>query len=137
MGKAFEKQTKRTEYQGKKQADVLKTLKPKEIEAIKNNKSDDNEKLLKNKKIFDELPNERIGEIYNMSKQIDFKNLADYFKSKGITPINFVGFRGPMHIYNNIKTGNTSIEKLEEDQKQFKSNLNEITRRNFENKSKG
>ena len=35
-----------------------------------------------------------------------------------------------LHIYNNIKNGNASIEKPEEDQKQFKSNLNEITRGN-------
>ena len=32
-----------------------------------------------------------------------------------------------MHIYNEIKNGNISIEKIEEDQKQFKSKLNEIT----------
>ena len=31
-----------------------------------------------------------------------------------------------MHIYN-IKNGKTAIRKLEEDQKQFKSNLNGIT----------
>ena len=43
MGKPFEKQTKTIEDQGKKQVDVLKTLKPKELEAIED-KSDDNEK---------------------------------------------------------------------------------------------
>ena len=31
-----------------------------------------------------------------------------------------------MHIYNDIKNGNISIEKIEEDQKQFQSKLNEI-----------
>ena len=35
-----------------------------------------------------------------------------------------------MHIYNEIKNCNMSIEKIEEDQKQFKSKLNEITIRN-------
>ena len=31
-----------------------------------------------------------------------------------------------MHIYNEIKNGNISVEKIEEDQKQFKSKLNKI-----------
>ena len=43
LGKPFEKQTKTIEDQGKKQVDVSKTLKPKELEAIED-KSDDNEK---------------------------------------------------------------------------------------------
>ena len=33
-----------------------------------------------------------------------------------------------MDIYNEIKNDNMSIEKIEEDQKQFKSKLNEITK---------
>ena len=47
LGKAFEKQTKAIEYQGKKQIDALTTLKQKEPEPIKDNKSDDNQKPLK------------------------------------------------------------------------------------------
>ena len=35
-----------------------------------------------------------------------------------------------MDIYNEIKNDNISIEKIEEDQKQFKSKLNEITTEN-------
>ena len=30
---------------------------------------------------------------------------------KNISPINFIGFRDPMHVYNSIKNGNISIEK--------------------------
>ena len=41
-----------------------------------------------------------------------------------------------MHIYNETKNGNISIEKIEEDQKQFKSKLNEITTGNPQHKSK-
>ena len=41
MWKAFEKQTKAIKDQGKKQVDILKTFKPKELEAIEG-KSDDN-----------------------------------------------------------------------------------------------
>ena len=73
------------------------------MKVIKDNKSDDNEKLLKYKEIFDELSNERMDEIRNIVEQVDFNNLTYYFKGKDISPINFIGFRGPMHIYNNIK----------------------------------
>ena len=41
-----------------------------------------------------------MGEIYSMSKQIDFNDLIYYFKGKGITPINFIDFKGPLHTYN-------------------------------------
>ena len=41
-----------------------------------------------------------------------------------------------MYIYNEIKSRNISIEKIEEDQKQFKSKLNEITTGNRKHKSK-
>ena len=111
----------------KKQIDALNTLKIKELEAIKDNKSDDNQKLLKYKDIFNKLSNERMGEIHNIGKQIDFNNLTYYFKNKKISPINFIGFRGPLHIYNNIKNGNTSLEKIDKDKKQFQSKVNNIT----------
>ena len=52
-------------------------------------------------------------EMCNIGEQIDFNNLTYYFKGKDISPINFFGFRGPMHIYDNIKNGNTSLEKIE------------------------
>ena len=48
-----------------------------------------------------------------MGKQIDFNNSTYYFKGKNIFPISFIGFRGPMHIYNDIYNGNTSIEQIE------------------------
>ena len=55
----------------------MKTSKP-----IKNNKSFDNERLLKYKEIFDGLSSETIGEIYNMSKHIDFNNKPIILKIK-------------------------------------------------------
>ena len=54
-------QIKTIEDQGEKQIDDLKTLNPKELEPTIDSKSDDN------KKLFEELSNERISEIYNMS----------------------------------------------------------------------
>ena len=107
----------------------------KTIETIEG-KSGDNEKHLKCKEVFNELSNKRIGEVYNISKEINFNNLTYHFKGSNTAPINFIDFRGPMHIYNEIKNGNISIEKIEEDQKQFKSQLNEITTLNPKHRSK-
>ena len=98
LRKAFEKQTKTIEDQEQKHVDVLNTLKP-----IKDNNSDDDENLLKYKEIFEELSNKRIDEIQNMSKQIDFNNLICYFTTSDLALINFIRFKGPIHIYNDIK----------------------------------
>ena len=83
---------------------------------------------MKYKEIFNELSNGKIGEIYNISKEINFNNLTYHFAGSNIAPINCI--RGSMCIYNELKNGNISTEKIEEDQKQFKSKLNEITLKN-------
>ena len=64
---------------------ILKTLKPKELETSED-KSDDNEKHLKYKEVFNELFNERIGEAYDISKKINFNNLTYHFKGSNIAP---------------------------------------------------
>ena len=112
------------------------TLKAKELEAIKDNKSDDNEKFLKCNEIFNELSNERISEIYNMSLQSDFNNLTYYLKNQNTTSINFITITDPLHIYSNMKNNNISIEKIKQDQKRFKSKLTEIITGNPKCKSK-
>ena len=81
LSKAFEKQGKTSEDQEKKQIDALNTLKTNKLEVIKDNKSDDNDKSLKYKQFIYELSSERIGEIYNMSKKINFNNLDYYYKN--------------------------------------------------------
>ena len=121
LGKAFEKQIKSIEDHRKKQVEALNTLEP-----IKNN-----EHLLKYNEIFEELSNKRMSEIQDIAKQIDFNNLTYYFiKSPNLSSINFIDSRGLMHIYNEIINGNILMEKIEEDQKQFKLYLNGITRGN-------
>ena len=89
-------------------------LKSKELETTED-KSDD-KPLIEEKSL-----EERMYEIQKMSHKINFNNLTYYFRSSNLAPINFIGFRGPMHIYNEIKNGNVSIKKAEEDQKKFKS----------------
>ena len=54
---------------------------------------------------------------------MDFNNLTYYFISPNLASINSIAFRGPMNIYNEVKNDNISIEKIEEDPKQFKLDL--------------
>ena len=68
-------------------------------------------------------------------KKIDFNNLIYHFKRSNTAPVNSIDCRGPMYIYNEIKNCNISIEKIEEDKKQFKSKLDEIARGNPKHKS--
>ena len=65
-----------------------------------------------------------------MSEKNNFNNLTYFFTNPNLAPIIFIGFRGPLNIYNEIGNGNISIKKAEEDQNKFKSSLSEITARN-------
>ena len=66
--KHLKSKQKQVRIQEKKQVDILKTLKLKELDAIEN-KSVDNEKHLKYNEGFNELSNETISEIYNIGKK--------------------------------------------------------------------
>ena len=65
-----------------------------------------------------------MDEIRKMSGEINFNNLTYYFKSSNLVSINFIGFRGPLNIFEETKNGNISIKQSEGDQKKFKSNSN-------------
>ena len=116
MGKAFEKQIKTIDDQGKKQVEALKDIEPKEQTKLIENKSN---------KIFNRLFEKKAAEIQKTSKEIDFNKLVYYFKAPNIAPINFIRFRGPLQIFNELKNGNT-LKKLKKTKKKFKSNLGEI-----------
>ena len=44
-----------------------------------------------------------IGWIYNISTELDFNNLTYRFKGPNIAQKNFIEFKDPMDIYNDIK----------------------------------
>ena len=66
MGKAFEKRIKGIEDQRKKQVETLEGLKPKAIESEPTNKP------LISKEIYDKLLEERMDEILEISREINF-----------------------------------------------------------------
>ena len=82
--------------------------------------------LLKQRETFEELVIERIDEIQNLSKLIDFNNLVYYFKGECGTK-NFIDFKGPLDFYENIKDGYTILEKPEQNRKNL-NHINEIAK---------
>ena len=66
-------------------------------------------------------------EMQKMSGDIEFNQLTYYFKNQNLAPLNFIGFRGLLNIYEEIKNGKISIKKAKEYQKKLKSNLNKTT----------
>ena len=72
LGKAFEKQMKTIEDQCQKQVDALEGLKTKEqTKAI----SYDDESLEQKEEKYNKLLHEKLDEIRELSRQIDYKNL--------------------------------------------------------------
>ena len=113
LGKAFEKQIKTIEDQGKKQVDALESLKPKEQTKAITYKSDDDDNTPISKEIDDEISEERMDEILKMSREINYSNLVYDFK--GTTPsINFTIFGGPMYTYNQLKNGEKTLQRVAE-----------------------
>ena len=128
LGKAFEKQIKTIQDQGQKQTDALKVLEPKAIESESNNKP------IITQEFYDKILEERIDEILKMRDKNDFDRLIYNFKGP-TSLINFGKFGGPMYIYGHMKNGDTTLQQVEKQQKDFKKELNEITSGNPKHKS--
>ena len=90
---------------------------------IKNEKESSTD--LKQKETFEELANRRIERIQDLSKQIDFNNLTYRYKGNTASKT-FIGFKGPLGFYRNMQEGYITLEKSEKEQKEFKSEINEI-----------
>ena len=99
LGKAFEKLIKTIEDQGQKQVAALKT------KAI-NDKSDNNPAI--SKEIYDKLLEERMDEILEMSREINYNNLIHDFKGP-TSSISFTKFGGPIYTYNQLKNGHKTL----------------------------
>ena len=62
-----------------------------------------------------------------MNGEINYNKIIYHFKTPGITPINFIKFKGPISIFKEIRDGDKTLQEIEEDQKNFKSSLGEKT----------
>ena len=131
LGKAFDKQIKTIEDQGKKQVDALKNLKPVErSRAI----TYDDESVEQKQETYNKLFDENLDEIQELSREIDYKNVNHDFTTKASGSINFTGYKGPFTLFKKIKEGDILLEMTEKDQKKFKREFGQIKSGNPDHK---
>ena len=128
MGKAFEKQIKTIEDQGKKQVDALENLKPKEQTKPIENKSNNQSKAAT---IFNDLISKRKKIMSELYDSIDYNNLN--FEYVGPTKdVSFYEYMDSKELFNKLK-GNrirfsheqeTSVKNLENFYKSSEEVLN-------------
>ena len=100
LGKAFEKQTKTIEDQGKKQVDVLVALKPKEIKP----------RQTKSNEYSDYFVN-GLAKTRESYEPVSFYDLTYNFKDSNIPSVSFIKFKGPNNIFKNIHNGSIALKK--------------------------
>ena len=72
-----------------------------------------------------------MDEIFEMRREIDYNNLVYNFKG----PTTPIWYGGPMYTCNQLKNGDTTLQQVEKQQKDFKKELNEISSGNPKRKS--
>ena len=115
LGKAFEKQTKTIEDQGKRQIDALADLKQKEVKPRDTKPNEYGDYFL-----------EGLATIRESNKPIDFNDVTYNFKDLRIHPVSFFKFKGLMHIFKIIHNGDITLEDIEKEQKELKKDLGRI-----------
>ena len=63
---------------------------------------------------YDDCYIDKFAEIRNLSERIDFNDVTYIYKGE-ITPISFIGFKGPLHIFKSIYKGDKSLGDLKKD----------------------
>ena len=122
MRKAFEKEIKIIEDQGKKQLDALENLKLKEetkpIEDESNNQ-------LRSAIIFDELINKRKELMSELYDSVDYNNLK--FEYVGPTKdVSFYEYKDSKELFNMIKSSQIKFSEAKNKQNNFLKKINEV-----------
>ena len=76
---------------------------------------------MKQKETCNRLFDERLNQIQEISKEIDYNNLIYYFKTKGSGEIDFIKFKDPFGLCWEITDGDISLTHAEKDQQNFKN----------------
>ena len=124
LGKAFEKQTKTIEDQGKKQVDALADLKPKETRPRETKPNEYGDYFING-----------LVKIRESSEPIGFNSLIYHFKNPNISSIRFFKFKGPMHNFKSIHNGKATLEDIEKGQIELKRDLGHTNRSNEQEKT--
>ena len=122
LGKAFEKQTKTIEDQGKKQADALESLKPKEetipIEDKSNNQS-------KAAITFNELINKRKEVMSELYDKVEYNKLKFEYVDQ-TNDVSFYEYKDSKKLFNMIKNSQIKFSDVINKQNKFLKKLNEV-----------
>ena len=73
------------------------------------------------------IANKRMEEIQDLSKQINFNNLSYHYTGKNDLK-KLIGFKGLLNFNRSIKESNITLEKPEEQQREFKSESKKIVK---------
>ena len=124
LGKAFEKQTKTIEDQGKKQIEAIQNKDfTKSIEKVKFD-SDDDLAILMQKELYNGLTEEKKTEIKNLDNSVDRNKDKLIYKYKGNTSdVDFSEYYGAIDLINKIKDGDVSLEQAINNQHDLKLKL--------------
>ena len=127
LGKAFDKQIKTIEDQGKKQVDALNTLKSDNKIAIKKYTYDLNDTpfISKQKEIFNKLIDERLDKITDLDERVNRNDLIYRYKVK-VADRKFDEFDNALDIINKIRNGKKDLADVKKNKQKFKFHLGEI-----------
>ena len=121
MGKAFEKQIKTIEDQGKKQVDALEKLKTKEIKPIEDKPNNQ----LKAATIFNELISKRKELMNKLYDSVDYNNLK--FEYVGPTKdVSFYEYKDSKELFNAIKNSQIKFSEEKNKQNEFLNKLSNV-----------
>ena len=129
LGKAFEKQTKTNKNQGEKQINAIQDNKEQLVNI--NNDDDYKNKLLlsRERKIFENISNNRLDKIEELSKKNDYINLKYAVISSG-EEFEFDKSEDPLVLLNFIKKCKISLEEAKNLQQDYDKYLKEIRKGN-------
>ena len=123
MGKAFEKQTKTIEDQGKKQVKAIQDNK--QLVNIDNDDYKDKLLLSKEREIFKDIYNKGLDTLEELNNKTDYNNLNYVIVSSG-DEYNFNNLDYPLTFLSNIKKGKTLLNEAIEQQRNYYNYLNII-----------
>ena len=135
LRKAFKKQITTIEDQGKKQVKAIQDKgKIKTIQKYAYD-TEDTPLISKQKKIFNELVDERLEKITDLDKKVNSDDLI--YRYKGNTAdAKFDKFDNALNIINKIQNGEISLADIKNNQEKFKSDPGEIKRGNSKRRLK-
>ena len=121
LGKAFEKQIKTIEDQGKKQIDALESFKPKEQTKPIEDKSNNHSKA---KVIFNDLINKRKEIMNGLHHSVDYNNLKFEYVGPA-KDVRFYEYRDSKELFDATKNSHIKFIHAKNKQNEFLSKLNE------------